>query len=152
MRREERVTVQGPVKEQQPDGMSHRGAPPPPMHPCQGGGERCRRIASSAASGQIGVRHMGRAGAARNGGQSQYRYVRCLRCGLDRLQKIALTALTARMRAPRMNRCPEQVVHRCSKRGGGGAELESLLLSKQNADRVLREGNELTQASLCNIR
>ena len=34
MRREERVTVQGPVKEQQPDGMSHRGdggdAPPPP--------------------------------------------------------------------------------------------------------------------------
>ena len=26
MRREERLTVQGPVKEQQPDGMSHRGA------------------------------------------------------------------------------------------------------------------------------
>ena len=25
MRREERVTVQGPVKEQRPDGMSHRG-------------------------------------------------------------------------------------------------------------------------------
>ena len=25
MQREERVTVQGPVKEQQPDGMSHRG-------------------------------------------------------------------------------------------------------------------------------
>ena len=25
MRREERVTVQGPVMEQQPDGMSHRG-------------------------------------------------------------------------------------------------------------------------------
>ena len=25
MRREERVTVQGPVKEQQPDGMSHSG-------------------------------------------------------------------------------------------------------------------------------
>ena len=25
MRREERVTVQGPVKEHQPDGMSHRG-------------------------------------------------------------------------------------------------------------------------------
>ena len=25
MRREERVTVQDPVKEQQPDGMSHRG-------------------------------------------------------------------------------------------------------------------------------
>ena len=25
MRREERVTVHGPVKEQQPDGMSHRG-------------------------------------------------------------------------------------------------------------------------------
>ena len=38
MRREERVTVQGPVKEQQPDGMSHRGAPPwtpspPPLDP-----------------------------------------------------------------------------------------------------------------------
>ena len=26
MRREERVTVQGPVKKQRPDGMSHRGA------------------------------------------------------------------------------------------------------------------------------
>ena len=25
MRREERMTVQGPVKKQQPDGMSHRG-------------------------------------------------------------------------------------------------------------------------------
>ena len=33
MRREERVTVQGPVKEQQPDGMSHRGVPPPPLDP-----------------------------------------------------------------------------------------------------------------------
>ena len=32
MRRDERVTVQGPVKEQQPDGMSHRGAGPPPTH------------------------------------------------------------------------------------------------------------------------
>ena len=34
MRREERVTVQGPVKEQQPDGMSHRGggAQKPPLH------------------------------------------------------------------------------------------------------------------------
>ena len=30
MRREERVTVQGPVKEQQPDGMSHRGEGLPP--------------------------------------------------------------------------------------------------------------------------
>ena len=29
MRREERVTVQGPVKEQQPDGMSHGVDPPP---------------------------------------------------------------------------------------------------------------------------
>ena len=29
MRREERVTVQGPVKEQQPDGMSHGGCPRP---------------------------------------------------------------------------------------------------------------------------
>ena len=41
MRREERVTVQGPVKEQQPDGMSHRERgvpptappPPPPLDP-----------------------------------------------------------------------------------------------------------------------
>ena len=36
MRREERVTVQGPVKEQQPDRMSHMGGtlpfdPPPPL-------------------------------------------------------------------------------------------------------------------------
>ena len=30
MRREERVTVQGPVKEQQPDGVSHRGWTSPP--------------------------------------------------------------------------------------------------------------------------
>ena len=30
MRREERVTVQGPVKKQQPDGMSHRGLSSPP--------------------------------------------------------------------------------------------------------------------------
>ena len=28
MRREERVSVQGPVKDQQPDGVSHRGYPP----------------------------------------------------------------------------------------------------------------------------
>ena len=33
MRREERVTVQGPVKEQQPDGMSHRGGGGLPYHP-----------------------------------------------------------------------------------------------------------------------
>ena len=36
MRREERVTVQGPVKEQQSDGMSHRGCKtpyPPPTNP-----------------------------------------------------------------------------------------------------------------------
>ena len=33
MRREERVTVQGPIKEQQPDGMSHRGVNPPPSTP-----------------------------------------------------------------------------------------------------------------------
>ena len=33
MRREERVTVQGPVKEQQPDGMSHRGGG---KRPCSG--------------------------------------------------------------------------------------------------------------------
>ena len=35
MRREERVTVQGPVKEQQPDGMSHRGVSR--THACRGG-------------------------------------------------------------------------------------------------------------------
>ena len=29
MRREERVTVQGPVNKHQPDGMSHRGGSPP---------------------------------------------------------------------------------------------------------------------------
>ena len=36
MRREKRVTVQGPVKEQQPDGMSHRGCHPRPARsaPC----------------------------------------------------------------------------------------------------------------------
>ena len=42
MRREERVTVQGPVKKPPPDGMSHRGCPPPlfqcipppPLSPC----------------------------------------------------------------------------------------------------------------------
>ena len=33
MRREERVTVQGPVKKQQPDGMSHRGVDPPDQPP-----------------------------------------------------------------------------------------------------------------------
>ena len=40
MRREGRVTVQGPVKKQQPDGMSHRGMldPPPPPQP-QGQGK-----------------------------------------------------------------------------------------------------------------
>ena len=39
MRREERVTVQGPVKEQQPDGMSHRGIPPPPFKRSPGEGD-----------------------------------------------------------------------------------------------------------------
>ena len=33
MRREERVTVQGPVKKQQPDGMSCRGGAPPTPNP-----------------------------------------------------------------------------------------------------------------------
>ena len=33
MRREERVTVQGPVKKQQPDGMSHEGVLPPRTPP-----------------------------------------------------------------------------------------------------------------------
>ena len=39
MRREERVTVQGPVKEQQPDGMSHTGGTPRP-----GGLLRCEAL------------------------------------------------------------------------------------------------------------
>ena len=42
MRREERVTVQGPVKEQQPDGMSHRGYLPP--FPCVAGGGSSRGV------------------------------------------------------------------------------------------------------------
>ena len=33
MRREERVTVQGPVKKQQPHGMSQRGGVVPDIHP-----------------------------------------------------------------------------------------------------------------------
>ena len=33
MRREDRVTAQGPVKKQQPDGMSHRGSGDPPPQP-----------------------------------------------------------------------------------------------------------------------
>ena len=37
MRREERVTVQGPVKEQQPDGMSHRGGVSTLSPPAGGG-------------------------------------------------------------------------------------------------------------------
>ena len=36
MRRAERVTVQGPVKEQQPDGMSHRGGGGQKAHPVSG--------------------------------------------------------------------------------------------------------------------
>ena len=54
------MTVQGPVKEQQPDGMSHRGAVPGPeaTHPppaiCQklgGGGGRC--LASGSGGGGV---------------------------------------------------------------------------------------------------
>ena len=43
MRREERVTVQGPVKEQQPDGMSHRGGGtlPPDVKSGPGGHQVC---------------------------------------------------------------------------------------------------------------
>ena len=59
MRREERVTVQGPVKKQQPDGLSHGGgggrwSPPPPWPPKQSpgqprvsaqvAGQPCRRV------------------------------------------------------------------------------------------------------------
>ena len=49
MRREERVTVQGPVKEQQPDGMSHKGGgggavsahpAPPEVELCKSGLQR----------------------------------------------------------------------------------------------------------------
>ena len=39
MRMEERVTVQGPVKEQQPDGMSHRGCSCHPRGACPRGSE-----------------------------------------------------------------------------------------------------------------
>ena len=53
MRREERVTVQGPVKEQQPDGMSHRGG-------SWGGGGRW------GAGG--GYWQLGRGGSPRGGG------------------------------------------------------------------------------------
>ena len=38
MRREERVTVQGPVKEQPPNGMPHRGWVPPPSNASLGEG------------------------------------------------------------------------------------------------------------------
>ena len=48
MRREERVTVQGPVKEQQPDGMSHRG----------GGGGRGTRQFGYVPSGLRGYRRV----------------------------------------------------------------------------------------------
>ena len=41
--REERVTVQGPVKEQQPDGMSHRGSIEPPKN-CGGVVKRAQLI------------------------------------------------------------------------------------------------------------
>ena len=56
MRREERVTVQGPVKEQQPDGMSHRGGgglvralfpDPPPSTRAVGRFLRCTTICGS---------------------------------------------------------------------------------------------------------
>ena len=45
VRREERVTVQGPVKKQQPDGMSHGGCSvrsTAPLHGCDG----CRWVKS----------------------------------------------------------------------------------------------------------
>ena len=48
MRREERVTVQGPVKEQQPDGMSHRGlcrVTGPPLGLCRNGS--CTRMSGT---------------------------------------------------------------------------------------------------------
>ena len=45
MRREERVIVQGPVKEQQPDGMSHRGGSPGAAG--EGGGGCIRRAGTS---------------------------------------------------------------------------------------------------------
>ena len=50
MRREERVTVQGPVKEQQPDGMSHRGAVSPSLLARKGRGP-----------GALGTGHSGQA-------------------------------------------------------------------------------------------
>ena len=47
MRREDRVTVQGPVKKQRPDGMSHRGSvrlplPNSPQFPCHSEKDRPR--------------------------------------------------------------------------------------------------------------
>ena len=47
MRREERVTVQGPVKKQQPDGMSHRGG---------GGRSWGRALEQAVGSGTVVVR------------------------------------------------------------------------------------------------
>ena len=60
MRREERVTVQGPVKKQQPDGMSHGGelgAHLPDHLPLgQGAARQAANVASSlSCSGQSAV-------------------------------------------------------------------------------------------------
>ena len=46
MQREERVTVQGPVKEQQPDGMSHRG---------EGGGHKCPSVGTCGCTYWFGI-------------------------------------------------------------------------------------------------
>ena len=56
MRREERVTVQGPVKEQQPDGMSHgRGGAGPDVCGRHGAGGAARHAASGASKARPAV-------------------------------------------------------------------------------------------------
>ena len=61
MRREERVTVQGPVKEQQPDGMSHGGGTSLlPMHASLGGGgvEACVEGCAEGAESGVAQKHV----------------------------------------------------------------------------------------------
>ena len=73
MRREERVTVQGPVKKQQPDGMSHRGIEG------SGHGGRFSAIPNPNAHGG------GTGSARRRGGGGGHKNVRVLRAFLNSL-------------------------------------------------------------------
>ena len=56
LRRDERVTVQGPVKEQPPDGMAYTPPPPPPLrsHCAPSQGPQWRRRAGRGGSGEGG--------------------------------------------------------------------------------------------------